>query len=75
MNVFHVRWVIAASFRLRDVDNARDPVPSQQCGVVGSFAVAEIKVVGDSAQARQPLRSSAMHGRGSYLSIEAVLRK
>lgn len=49
MDVDHVRWYSAASFRLCDVDDAGDLVPRQQCGVISSFAVAEIKVIGDPA--------------------------
>lgn len=49
MDVFHVRGQSAAAFRLCDVDDAGDIAPRYQCGIISSFAVAEIKVIGDSA--------------------------
>lgn len=49
MDVDHFRWCAAASLLLCDVHDAGDLVPRQQCGVISSFAVAQIEVVGDSA--------------------------
>lgn len=49
MDALHVRGQSAAAFRLCDVYDAGDLAPRYQRGIISSFAVAEIKVIGDSA--------------------------
>lgn len=63
VDVLHLGRRRAAAFGLGNVDDAGYLAPSHLGGIISSSAITEIKMVGDSAQARETYGTRVMHKR------------